>query len=57
MDYLLPEVGAVIIRDEWQVRRKGRRLTYIKEPGAPADTATPFLLHIIPADPDHLPEG
>ena len=57
MDYLVSEGGAAIIQADWTVHRKGRQLTYIKEPCAPADTESPFLLHIIPADPASIPEG
>ena len=34
-----------------------RQLIYIKEPCSPADTQASFLLHVVPADANDLPDG
>ena len=34
-----------------------RQLIYIKEPCSPTDTQASFLLHVVPADANDLPEG
>ena len=36
---------------------RGGELFYVREPCSPEDVASPFLLHVFPADPADLPEG
>ena len=47
--------GERVVRADWDVYRKGRKLTYFKKPCAPADTQAKFVLHVTPADPADLP--
>ena len=54
----LPRTEELLIDSAFQVyRRSGRRLLYVKADCAPPDTRSPFFLHIIPANPAHLPPG
>ena len=52
---LIRQAGERVVRSDWDVHRNGRRLTYLKQPCAPADTQAKFILHIVPADPADLP--
>ena len=47
-------VGEQVARAGWDVYRNGRKLTYRKQPCAPADVHTRFLLQVIPDDPADL---
>ena len=47
-----PDIAA-----DFAVYHSGNRLIYAKAPCAPADTAAPFLLHIVPTNPADLPES
>ena len=44
------QTGEQVVRSGWDVYRSGRRLTYLKQPCAPADTQAKFVLHVTPAD-------
>ena len=44
-----------VARADWDVYRTGRKLTYHKQPCAPADVETIFLLQVSPNDPADLP--
>ena len=55
MQGLIEQAGEPVVRSVWDVYRKGRKLTYRKEPCAPADTQAMFVLHAIPLDPADLP--
>ena len=46
-----------VIQSDFTVYHSGGRLIYAKAPCAPADTAAIFFLHIVPANPDDLPES
>ncbi len=48
---------APVVRAAFAVYLRDNRLTYFKEPCAPADTEAPFILHLVPADPDSLPRA
>ena len=52
---LLEQAGKRVVRSVWDVYRTGRKLTYFKEPCAPADVQAKFVLHVVPADPADLP--
>ena len=52
---LLEQAGEPVGRTNWDVYRKGRTLTYHKQPCAPADVQAYFVLQIIPDDPADLP--
>ena len=54
-EQLIEQADEQVIRAGWGVYRTGRKLTYRKEPCAPADVQAKFVLHIIPADPADLP--
>ena len=43
-----------VARADWDVYRTGRKLTYHKQPCAPADVETIFLLQVSPNDPSYL---
>ncbi len=47
--------GKPVVRSSFDVYLIENKLTYVKEPCAPADTELPFFLHIIPADANDLP--
>ena len=47
--------GELVVRSSFDVYLIENELTYVKELCAPADTAPPFFLHIIPADTNDLP--
>ena len=47
-------VGEQVVRAGWDVYRNGRTLTYRKQPCAPADVHTNFVLQVIPDDPADL---
>ena len=49
------QAGERVVRADWDVYRKGRKLTYFKKPCAPADVQAKFVLHVTPADPADLP--
>ena len=55
VDQLLEQAGERVVRSVWDVYRTGRKLTYFKEPCAPADVQAKFVLHVVPADPADLP--
>ena len=55
VEQLTEQAGEPVVRAGWDVYRKGRKLTYFKEPCAPADTQAMFVLHAIPLDPADLP--
>ena len=55
VDQLLAQAGKRVVRSVWDVYRTGRKLTYFKEPCAPADVQAKFVLHVVPADPADLP--
>ena len=55
MQGLIEQAGEPVVRADWDVYRKGRKLTYRKEPCAAADTQAMFVLHAIPLDPADLP--
>ncbi len=46
-----------VVRAAFAVYLRDNRLTYFREPCAPADTEAPFILHLVPADPDSLPKA
>ena len=46
-----------VVRAAFAVYLRDNRLTYFREPCAPADTEAPFVLHLVPADPDSLPKA
>lgn len=46
-----------LIRANFEVYHHAGQLIYAKAPCAPADTAAPFFLHIVPAAAADLPEG
>ena len=52
---LIEQAGESVVRAGWDVYLKGRKLTYFKEPCAPADTQAMFVLHAIPLNPADLP--
>ena len=52
---LIEQAGEPVVRAGWDVYLKGRKLTYFKEPCAPADTQAGFVLDVFPDDPDDLP--
>ena len=54
VDQLLARVGERVVRAAWDVYRNGRKLTYLKQPCAPADVQAKFVLRVIPADPEDL---
>ncbi len=54
VDQLLAQVGERVVRSDWDVYRNGRKLTYLKQPCASADTQAKFVLHVTPADPGGL---
>ena len=43
-----------LVQSDWEVYRIGRQLLYHRADCAPADTATPFQVHLIPADAGDL---
>ena len=51
---LIQQAGEPVVRADWDVYRTGRRLIYVKQPCAPADTQAKFVLHVTPADPGVL---
>ena len=52
---LLEQAGERVVHSVWDVYRTGRKLTYFKQPCAPADVQAKFVLHVVPADPADLP--
>ena len=54
VDQLLARVGERVVRAAWDVYRNGRKLTYLKQPCAPADVQAKFVLRVIPAGPEDL---
>ena len=52
---LIEQAGEPVVRADWDVYRTGRKLTYLKNPCASADTQAEFILHAIPVDPADLP--
>ena len=54
VEQLLAQAGERVVRADWDVYRKGHKLTYFKKPCAPADVQAKFILHIFPADPGVL---
>ena len=55
VEQLLEQAGERVVRADWDVYRNGHKLTYFKQPCAPADVQAKFVLHVIPADPGVLP--
>ena len=55
VDQLLKQAGERVVRADWDVYRKGRKLTYFKKPCASVDVQAKFVLHVIPSDPRVLP--
>ena len=55
MDQLIQQASEQVVHAGWSVYRTGRKLTYLKEPCAPADVQAKFVLHVVPADPANLP--
>ena len=55
MDQLIQQASERVVHAGWSVYRTGRKLTYLKEPCAPADVQAKFVLHVVPADPANLP--
>ena len=55
VDGLIEQASERVVRSGFDVYFNGRRLTYLKQPCAPADTKAKFVVHVIPADPDDLP--
>ena len=55
VDQLIEQAGEPVVRADWNVYRTGRKLTYLKNPCASADTQAEFILHAIPVDPADLP--
>ena len=54
VDQLIQQAGERVARADWDVYRNGRKLTYLKQPCAPADVQAKFVLHVTPADPSVL---
>ena len=54
VEQLLEQAGERVVRADWDVYRKGRKLTYLKEPCAPADVQAKFVLRVTPTDPGVL---
>ena len=52
---LLEQAGERVVRADWDVYLGEGKLTYLKQPCAPADTQAKFVLHVTPADPADLP--
>ena len=52
---LIERAGELVVRADWDVYRNGRKLTYHKQPCAPADMQAKFTLHVTPVDPADLP--
>ena len=50
-------VGEPAAQDFYRIHHSADALTYIREHCAPADTETPFYLHLYPVDAADLPEG
>ncbi len=48
---------APVVRAAFAVYLIENRLIYFREPCTPADTEAPFILHLVPADPDSLPRA
>ena len=55
VDQLLAQAGERVVHSVWDVYRTGRKLTYFKEPCAPADVQAKLVLHVVPADLADLP--
>ena len=53
-EQLIQQADEQVIRAGWGIYRTGRKLTYFKEPCAPADVQAKFILHIVPTDPADL---
>ena len=54
-EQLIAQADEQVARAGWGVYRTGRKLTYRKQPCAPADVQAKFILHVTPADPNELP--
>ncbi len=55
VDQLIEQAGEPVVRAAWDVYRTRRKLTYLKNPCASADTQAEFILQAIPVDPADLP--
>ncbi len=55
-DYEAVVSGEPVIRSDWDVYLSENRLTYVKEPCAPADTEAWFFLALYPVDVNDLPD-
>ena len=53
--HLLAQAGERVVRADWDVYCNGRKLTYFKQPCAPADVQAKFVLHVVPSDLGVLP--
>ncbi len=56
-DYEALVSGEPVIRATFDIYLSENTLAYAKEPCVPADTAATFFLHVIPSDPDALPDA
>ena len=54
-DYAAVSAANPVVRDYFDLYAQDNRLLYLRETCAAADTAAPFFLHIIPANPAALP--
>lgn len=54
-DYQVATTGEPVARDLFDIYLKANTITYVKEPCAPADTATRFILQLTPARVSDLP--
>ncbi len=48
--------GEPVERSGFDVYLSGKKLSYVREECAAADTALPFFLHVLPQDWDHIPD-
>ena len=48
--------GEPAVRSGFDVYLSGKKLSYVREECAAADTALPFFLHVLPQDWDHIPD-
>lgn len=48
--------GEPVVRSGFDVYLSGKKLSYVREECAAADTALPFFLHVMPLDWDHIPD-
>ena len=48
--------GEPVARSGFDVYLSGKKLSYVREECAAADTVLPFFLHVLPQDWDHIPD-